>query len=135
VHDYHAVSALVARLSADPSLADNLDEVHVRASPVFSQESLEQAYEMQTIDTPLAGSRLVVEELADRRGCAACGANWVLSRDDVLGHTIICPACGALSPIDESVGIELVEITNRRPAPTPGPQGVPVHGMEAEEVG
>jgi Zn finger protein HypA/HybF involved in hydrogenase expression len=112
VHDYHAVSALVAHLSADPNLADTVDEVHVRASPVFSPESLEQAYEMQTIDTPLAGSRLVVEEVADRRRCAGCGAHWILSQDDVAGHTIICPTCGALSPIDETVGIELVEITN-----------------------
>jgi Zn finger protein HypA/HybF involved in hydrogenase expression len=109
MHDYHAVSALVARLAVEQDVA----EVRVRASPVFSPESLQQAYEMQTIDTPLAGSRLVVEEAADRRRCAVCGADWGLSRDDVAGHTVICPTCGALSPIDETATLELVDVTRK----------------------
>jgi Zn finger protein HypA/HybF involved in hydrogenase expression len=109
MHDYHAVSTLVARLAGRRDVA----EVHIRASPVFSRESLQQAYEMQTIDTPLAGSRLVVEEAADRRRCADCGADWTLSRDDVAGHTVICPTCGALSPIDDTVTLELVDITRK----------------------
>ena len=110
MHDYHAVSALVARLARDPSLAEGIAEVRVRASPVFSPEALRQAYQILTEDTPLSGSRLLVEELADRRECAQCGTAWAVSPDDVAGHVVICPTCGALTPLDAGAAIELLEI-------------------------
>jgi len=110
VHDYHAVSALVAHLARDPSLAEAITEVRVRASPVFSPEALRQAYQMLTEDTPLSGSRLLIEELADRRECAQCGMAWVVSPDDVAGHLVICPTCGALTPLYAGATIELLEI-------------------------
>ena len=110
LHDYHAVSALVARLTRDPSLATGIAEVRVRASPVFSPEALQQAYQMLTEDTPLCGSRLLVDELADRRECALCGARWLVSSDDLAGHLVVCPSCGALSPLDAGAAIELLEI-------------------------
>jgi len=112
VHDYHAASALVARLAHDPSLAEGIAEVHVRASPVFSPEALQQAYQMLTEDTPLSGSRLFVEVLAERRECAQCGTAWTVSPDDVAGHLVICPSCGALTPLDARAAIELLEIRN-----------------------
>ena len=112
MHDYHAVSALVARLAHDPSLAEGIAEVRVRASPVFSPEALQQAYQMLTQDTPLSGSRLLVEVLADRRECAQCGTAWAVSPDDVAGHLVICPSCGALTPLDARAAIELLEIRN-----------------------
>jgi Zn finger protein HypA/HybF involved in hydrogenase expression len=110
VHDYHAVCALIARLARDPSLAEDIAEVHVRASPVFSPEALRQAYQMLTEDTPLSGSRLLVEQLADRRECAQCGSAWAVSPDDVAGHLVLCPSCGALAPLDAGAVIELLEI-------------------------
>lgn len=110
MHDYHAVSALVARLARDPSLAEGIAEVRVRASPVFSPEALRQAYQMLTADTPLSGSSLLVEELADRRDCARCGTTWAVTPDDVAGHLVICPSCGALAPLDAAAVIELLEI-------------------------
>jgi Zn finger protein HypA/HybF involved in hydrogenase expression len=110
VHDYHAVSALIARLVRDPSLAEGIAEVRVRASPVFSPEALQQAYQILTEDTPLSGSRLLVEELADRRECAQCGTAWAMSPDDVAGHLVICPTCGSPTPLDAGAAIELLEI-------------------------
>jgi Zn finger protein HypA/HybF involved in hydrogenase expression len=110
VHDYHAVSALVARLARDPSLAETITEVRVRASPVFSPEALRQAYQMLTENTTLSRSRLHVEELADRRECAQCGTTWAVSPDDVAGHLVICPSCGAPTPLDATAAIELLEI-------------------------
>ncbi len=118
MHDYHAVTALIRRLAADPA-AGGLDEVRVRASPVFSPESLQQAYEMQTLETPLAGSRLVVEEATEDRTCGACGTTWRLSANDVAGHLVVCPSCGALTPIDETVGLELLEVTATKDDRTP----------------
>jgi len=110
VHDYHAVSALVARLARDPSLTEGIADVRVRASPVFSPDALRQAYQMLTEDTPLSGSRLLVEELADHRECAQCGTAWAVSPDDVAGHLVVCPSCGTLTPLDASAAIELLEI-------------------------
>ena len=114
MHDYYAVGALVARLAGDPGLAQGITEVRVRASPVFSPEALQQAYQMLTEDTPLTGSTLLVEELADRRECAQCGTAWVVSADDMAGHLVICPSCGALTPLDSGALIELLEIRSRR---------------------
>ena len=82
----------------------------MRTSPVFSPEALQQAYEMLTEDTPLSGSRLLIEELADRRECAQCGMAWVVSPDDVAGQLVICPSCGAPAPLDAGAAIELLEI-------------------------
>ena len=110
MHDYHAVGALVAHLARDPSLAQDIAEVRVRASPVFSPEALRQAYQMLTADTPLSGSCLLVEELADCRECALCGTAWAVSPDDVAGHVVICPSCGALAPLGAGAAIELLEI-------------------------
>ncbi len=114
MHDYHAVSALIRRLAGEPD-AGAVEEVRVRASPVFSPESLQQAYEMQTLDTPLEGSRLLVEEAEDERVCEACGAAWRLSRDDVAGHLVVCPSCGTPAPIGEDIGLELLEVRGARP--------------------
>ena len=110
MHDYHAVGALVARLAGDPGAAADIAEVRVRASPVFSPDALRQAYQMLTEDTPLRGSRLLVEELADHRECARCGTAWAVSPDDVAGHLVICPSCGAPAPLGAAAAIELLEI-------------------------
>jgi len=48
--------------------------------------------------------------LADRRECAQCGTAWAVSPDDVAGHLVICPSCGALAPPDAGAAIELLEI-------------------------
>jgi Zn finger protein HypA/HybF involved in hydrogenase expression len=113
VHDYHAVSALVASLTADPNHADDILEVRVQASPVFSPEALLQAYEMLAEGTALAGSRLSVEEAVDRRECPACGHGWTVSRDDVVGHLVVCPSCGVPSQLGDDIGIELLEIRRK----------------------
>jgi Zn finger protein HypA/HybF involved in hydrogenase expression len=119
VHDYHAVKALVARLARDPGLAEGIAEVRVRASPVFSPDALRQAYQMLTEDTPLSRSRLLVEELADGRECALCGTAWVVSPDDVAGHLVICPSCGAPAALDTGAVIELLEIRSHRAGDLP----------------
>ena len=109
MHDLHAVEALIARLTG-AGLRD-LTEVRIQAGPTFSPEALEQAYAMLTQDTPLAGSRLVVEDLPDERGCSACGRRWTVTRDDVAGHVVLCPSCGSPSPIDGGASVEVLGIS------------------------
>lgn len=113
MHDYHAVEALVERLTSEPGVlgAGRVAEVRIRADAVFSPEALEQAYAMLTPGTPLEGSRLVVDEVPSERRCPGCGESWTVSRDDLAGHLLVCPACGALSSIEGGSGIEVVAVT------------------------
>jgi Zn finger protein HypA/HybF involved in hydrogenase expression len=85
-------------------------EVRVNASPLFSPEALQQAWEMLVRETALAGSRLVVEELAMTRQCPHCGSAWQVSRNDVTGHLVVCPSCGAVSGIGGREGLEVLEV-------------------------
>jgi len=118
VHDYHAIKALVDHLRRELEKlgAGRVDEVRIRADATLSPEALEQAYEMLTKDTPLEGSRLVIEEPPDERLCETCGASWTATHEDVAGHLLICPTCGALSAFEGSSGLELVGITGAETA-------------------
>jgi len=110
MHEHHAVEALVERLTSalgDPEF-ERVTEVRIRAGAAFSPEALEQAYEMLTQDTSLGGSHLTVEELAERRTCAACGTSWTVTREDVAGHLVLCASCGTPSPIEGGAGIEVL---------------------------
>jgi Zn finger protein HypA/HybF involved in hydrogenase expression len=113
VHDYHAIKALVEHLrgSLGQSEAGRIEEVRIRADATLSPEALTLAYEMLTRDTPLEGSRLVVEAPPEERLCEGCGSSWTATHDDVAGHLLICPSCGALSSIEGSSGLDLIGVT------------------------
>jgi hydrogenase nickel incorporation protein HypA/HybF len=112
MHDYHAVKALVERLTSEPDdfEVERISEVRIRAGVAFSPEALQQAYEMLTRDTPLEGSRLVIEELSDEHGCPECRTSWTLTPDDVAGHLLICPSCGAPSEIEGAASLAVVGV-------------------------
>jgi Zn finger protein HypA/HybF involved in hydrogenase expression len=117
VHDYHAVEVLIDRLrnELDDLERNPVAEVRIRADTIFSPEALQQAYEMQTTDTPLQGSALFVERRAERE-CRTCGHAWTATDDDLTGHWVVCPECGALSPTQGGGNIEVVGVT-RAPRP------------------
>jgi len=110
VHEYHAVVAVVDYLTTKARSGEAIVGARVRASPVFSPEALQQAYQMLVLGTPLAGSQLFVEELEMERECDGCGSIWSVSRDDVAGHVVLCPSCGAPCGFDFASGVEVVEI-------------------------
>ena len=109
MHEVHAVEALVDRLTSE-LVHHGIAEVRIRVGPTLSPEALEQAWEMLTQDTRLQGSCLVVEERPDQRTCPSCGGSWTVSKDDVAGHAVLCPSCGAASPIEDETGIEVLAI-------------------------
>jgi Zn finger protein HypA/HybF involved in hydrogenase expression len=109
VHEQHAVDAVVRRLTA-AGLTD-VTEVRIRAGAAFAPEALHQAYEMLTLGTPLEGSRLLVEPAEDACVCASCGHSWVPVRDDLAGHLVLCPSCGAASPLDDVASVQVIGIS------------------------
>lgn len=111
MHDYHAVEALVERLTSELEHPERVTEVRIRAAATYSPEALQQAYEMLTQDTPLEGSRLAVEERPEERECPSCGRSWRVTEGDLAGHLIVCPSCGAASVIEGGSGIEVVGVT------------------------
>jgi Zn finger protein HypA/HybF involved in hydrogenase expression len=110
VHEQHIVAALIERL---PDLAelDEVTEIRVGASPAYSPEALEQAWAMLTLDSPLEGSRLVVEERLDERVCGGCGTTWAVALGDVAGHVVLCPSCGTPAPVDLGSGIVVLGVS------------------------
>ena len=85
--------------------------MRIRAGAAFSPERLQQAFDMQTPNTALAGSRLVVETRAEEHICPTCGHAWTLSPDDVAGHAILCPACGHPDALTGQAVIELLGVS------------------------
>lgn len=110
MHDYHAVEAVVARLTS-AHLTDVV-EVRIRAGAAFSPVALRQAYEMLTLGTPLHGSHLLVEPMEDECPCPACGEARHITCEDLAGHLVVCPSCGTPSPIDGLSGIEVTGISS-----------------------
>jgi Zn finger protein HypA/HybF (possibly regulating hydrogenase expression) len=109
MHDYQVVATLVERLTDQLDDRDRVTEVRIRANPIFSPDALEQAFEMLTGDTRLEGSRLLIEK-SDDCECPACGASWTPTHDDLVGSLVVCPTCGAPSPMQGHMGIEVVGI-------------------------
>jgi hydrogenase nickel incorporation protein HypA/HybF len=107
VHDVHAVEALIERLTEEVGgrEAGTVRVVHIRADITLSPEALEQAYEMVTLGTALEGSRLVVDGTAEARLCETCGVSSPVTHEDVAGHLLVCPSCGALAPLEGFTGL------------------------------
>jgi Zn finger protein HypA/HybF involved in hydrogenase expression len=114
MHDYHAVKALIDRLMADGASPSSIAEVRIRASARLSPEALQQAYEMLAQGTPLEGSRLVVDPSRDQHTCPACQGPFPITPDDLAGHLLVCPACGAVSATELDATVQVVSITDRR---------------------
>ena len=68
-------------------------------------QALRASYEMATMDTPLAGSRLVIEEVPVLVFCPRCQAQRPLAD----AYAFCCPACGTPTPqVDQGRELELV---------------------------
>ena len=88
------VEAVTESLQAQPGISAQarVTEVRLRVGALASvvRESLEFCYGLATEDTPLAGSRLVIEEQPVILYCSACQRE--AQRESV--HLLRCPLCG-----------------------------------------
>lgn len=109
MHEYHAVEAVVERLTS--AHLEDVTEVRIRAGAAFSPVALRQAYEMLTLGTPLQASRLLVEAASSECTCPSCVHTWAVSTDDLAGHVIVCPSCGTPFPLEDVTCIEVIGVS------------------------
>ncbi len=84
--------------------------IRVRHATTIPDPVLRQAFEMLTVNGPLAGATLEAEPFDIHLRCD-CGFDGALGHDDVIGRTMaVCPSCSALSAIPPTAELELVEV-------------------------
>ena len=76
--------------------ASRVCAVHLKLGPLSGvvKEALEFAYEASCFGTPLAGSRLIIEDRPLVVYCTACRAERTLASI----QRFVCPECGAATP-------------------------------------
>lgn len=93
----HELSIALGIVEAAQEEAERLDArvsaVHVRLGALTGvvPDALQFSYEMACHDTPLMGSRLVIEEVPVVVYCSRCDATRLLDSIQWFG----CPTCGA----------------------------------------
>lgn len=92
----HEVSLMAELLDQVAGIALNnrgvVEEIHVKVGPLSGVEPLllEAAFAQLVVDSPVAGSRLIVEEVALIAHCTGC------SREFVPEHFAFrCPSCNS----------------------------------------
>ncbi len=109
MHEVSLVERLV-EAAATHAGGRTVTSIRVRHATTIPNPVLRQAFEMLTVDGPLAGATLEAEPFDVRLRCA-CGFDGPLGHDDVVGPTMaICPSCSALSAIPPTAELELVEV-------------------------
>ena len=112
MHELAAVEALVEAVKR--GLAEKrsarVTEVRVRRGSAFVEAALLQGFAALSRGTPLEGARLKVETVAQHVNCR-CGCSRQVSEDNMLGHTYVCPDCGAAHHLAGGEDLELVSVT------------------------
>lgn len=75
--------------------ASHVESVHLRLGPLSGvvKDSLLFAWDLACAETPIAGSRLMIEEVPVEIRCSACGASRVI--EGLLDRC--CPVCGSFA--------------------------------------
>jgi hydrogenase nickel incorporation protein HypA/HybF len=84
----------IATEEADRRGADRVDVVHLKLGRMSGvvPRALLASYEMACEQTPLAGSRLEIEDVPVVIHCSSCSSNVTIE-----GSVLVCPSCGTPS--------------------------------------
>jgi Zn finger protein HypA/HybF involved in hydrogenase expression len=112
VHELAAVAALVERLVAwlaerEPAIVERL---RVRRGSDLSEAALVQGFAALSRGTPLEGARLEVE-VAEVHAACRCGQAQSVTADDLIGHLLVCSACGTLIDLPALADLEVLDLT------------------------
>ena len=82
-----------------------VDAVHLKLGPLSGvvKDALLFSWELACEESPIAGSRLVIEQTPVVVGCSACRAESTMAEESIDLH---CPACGN-SAVELKSGREL----------------------------
>lgn len=112
MHELAAVEALVEAVTrgmAEWSPA-RVTGVRVRRGSTFAEEALLQGFAALSRGTPLEGAHLKVETVDLSVDCP-CGCSRRVTEDDLLGHTYVCPDCGAAHDLSGQEDLELLSVS------------------------
>lgn len=123
MHEYSVaeelVRAVLRELAARGLKGERIKEVHLRKGELrlLADEALKQAYELLIIETPLAGSRLVIEEVKAELSCPSCDYRGPVAYPDdpayhflFLAPIMACPRCGGVVELTRGRELELVRL-------------------------
>jgi hydrogenase nickel incorporation protein HypA/HybF len=105
----HELSIAIALVDAAATKAEELgatvSAVHVRIGALSGvvADALAFSYEVATAETPLAGTRLLIEEVGVTVACPACGGE---PRPTSV-QSLCCPDCGAPAMVVTGRELEL----------------------------
>ena len=109
MHEVGLVAQLVDA-AVDRSGGAPVALIRVRYATTIPEDVLRQAFEMLTVDGPLAAATLEAEPFDLRLACP-CGFDGALGHDDVIGPgQVVCPSCSELRVIPSTPELELVEV-------------------------
>jgi Zn finger protein HypA/HybF involved in hydrogenase expression len=111
MHEYAAVEELVGALARQVRErgVGRVTRVHLRRNSAFDPAALAQAWAMTVPGTPLAGATVEVT-VAELVFACACGHRQVVTSDDLIGHMVVCPACGRPDDVAGTHDLEVVEV-------------------------
>ena len=109
MHEVGLVAQLVDA-AVDRSGGAPVALVRVRYATTIPEDVLRQAFEMLTVDGPLAAATLEAEPFDVRLACP-CGFDGALGHDDMIGPgQAVCPSCSELRLTATTPELELVEV-------------------------
>ncbi len=120
MHEFSIVEQLVSELTGRLAEDDvtHVSEVHFQRGSTFSEDAMRMAFEAFSVGTPLEGATVVIETVPITFHCP-CGYTQMITVDDLQGHMMVCPACGAVREIDEAHDLTVTKLVITAPIPDP----------------
>jgi hydrogenase nickel incorporation protein HypA/HybF len=72
-------------------------EIHFQRGSAFSEEALQQAFDVLIQGTPMQDAKVVIETINLNHECP-------------FGHMFLCPVCGTIREIEEAHDLEITKV-------------------------
>lgn len=112
MHEFSIAEALTEALLARAGewRGQRVTAVRIRRGSAISEAALQAGFRACARGTLLAQAALVVETVTTTVRCR-CGQAQAVTSDDLIGHSVWCPACGTLTPVEALADLELLDVT------------------------
>jgi hydrogenase nickel insertion protein HypA len=112
MHEYSIVEQFVEQIleHLKKENVTSVKSIRFQRGSTFAEDPLRQAWDLLTENTILHDAEVFVEERVEELDCENCGHKESIHADDLIGHMVVCPECGAAKAIDEGSGLQVLEI-------------------------